>query len=153
MRKGFVSSCLLLSQIQIKLLGGLGWVEGCLFPFWNHCAREMYCECEQPGYRRKVETTILCRNLLNNKCCLTTIIRHKERKNQDKCPTYKKFSVGCYGRRILYIRALRNTLICKSQALPKHASHRSVINEHEKERCNMLVPQCSYLLFLGKITY
>lgn len=108
MGRAFVSNFLLLSQILINLPGGLGWVEGCLFPFWNCSAHEKYYECEQPGGRKKVETTILCRNLLNNRCYLTTIIHHKERKDRDKCLMCKKHSVGCYGGRILYIRALRN---------------------------------------------
>lgn len=127
-------------------------MEGCLFSVQNLCACDMYCGCEQPGCRRKVETPISCRNLLNNKCCLTTIIHHKERKDRDKFLICKKQSLSCYGGRILYIyiyiRALRNTLICKSPALPKHTSHGSVINKHRRRdlKCQCDSALISYFL-------
>lgn len=58
------------------------------------------------------------------------------------------------GEEYYILEHLETVLICKSPALPKHASHRSVITKHKGERCNMLVPQCCYLLLsLGEITY
>lgn len=132
MGRAFVSNFLLLSQILINLPGGLGWVEGCLFPFWNCSAHEKYYECEQPGGRKKVETTILCRNLLNNKCYLTTIIHHKERKDQDMyvsgCVRNTQWAVT--GEEYYILEHLETTLICKNPPLLKHASHQSVTNKH-----------------------
>lgn len=58
------------------------------------------------------------------------------------------------GEEYYILEHLETVLICKSPALPKHASRRSVITKHKGERCNMLVPQRSYLLLsLGKIAY
>lgn len=58
--------------------------------------------------KKKVETAILCRNFLNNKCGLTTAIYHRERKDREKSLTYKALSVGRSGERIPYIGTLRN---------------------------------------------
>jgi hypothetical protein len=80
----------------------------------------------QPGCRKKGNHS--CRQKpLENKCCPTTVIHHKGRRDQDKCLMCKKLSVGCYEERILYIRALSNGSRLLKPSLT-YAGHISVRN-------------------------
>ena len=138
-----VLSCLLLSQSQISLLGGSGWVEGCLFLVLNHRAFEVHCECTLPGWGGKVGTTSLCRNLWNNKRRLTTTVRHKERQDRGGCLMCEKLPVGFCEGRTLCVRA-PDTLFVQAQP-DLSTSHTSPASASTGKRFNMLVWELSSL--------